>query len=96
MTSEDGITTGCTLRLTENGITVKSIDIVIRGDVNGNGTIGSADYLIVKRCFLGSFQLEGAYLKAAQINGESVGAMDYLMIKRDFLGTYTIDQQPRN
>ncbi len=96
LTSEDGITTGCTLRLTENGITVKSIDIVIRGDVNGNGTIGSADYLIVKRCFLGSFQLEGAYLKAAQINGESVGAMDYLMIKRDFLGTYTIDQQPRN
>ena len=94
LTAEESLTTGCTLRLIENGATANSADIVIMGDINGNGTIDAVDYLLIKRYILGTVTLEGAYLKAASVSGAgTVSAIDYLIIKRHFLGTYVINQK---
>lgn len=61
------------------------------GDVNMNGSIEAADYLMTKRAFLGSFVLSAKQTFLADVNGNGiVDATDYLMIKRHFLGTYTI------
>ena len=61
------------------------------GDVNMNGSIEAADYLMTKRAFLGSFVLSEKQTFLADVNGNGiVDATDYLMIKRHFLGTYTI------
>ena len=64
---------------------------VILGDINNDGKINSADYLIAKRIFLGSYNATEAQLVAADVNIDGkVNSADYLMIKRHFLGTYTI------
>ncbi|MGM9658101.1 MAG: phosphodiester glycosidase family protein [Eubacteriales bacterium] len=62
-----------------------------KGDVNGNGTIDAADYLMTKRMFLGTFTPDAEQKWAADVDDNgSVNATDYLMIKRHFLGTYDI------
>lgn len=91
--SENAITTGCTLKLVTDGKVTNSVAVVIKGDINGNGTVDSTDYLLVKRYFLGTTTLEGTYLKAAFASGGSnISVTDYIMIKRQYLGTYKIIQ----
>ena len=69
-----------------------SYDIVVPGDVSGDGIVDSTDYICLKRHILrinGSI-LSGAYLKAGDMNGDSkISATDYLRLKRYFLGMYS-------
>ena len=63
------------------------MDIVLRGDVNGDGKVNSVDYLLAKRAVLGTASLEGAYYAAACYGGgSSAGPADYLKLKRHVLG----------
>lgn len=95
MTSEQIITTGCTLRLVANGSTTNSAEIVIKGDLNGNGLIDTTDYLILKRYLIGTSVIEGSSLKAAYISDDSnISVLDYIMIKRHYIGIYNIVQAP--
>ncbi len=65
--------------------------IVIKGDVNGDGLIGSQDYLFAKRIFLNTLAADNYTVKAAAVtDGKQVFASDYLKIKRHFLGSYDI------
>lgn len=65
--------------------------VIVLGDVSGNGKIDSKDYLLIKRAFLGTVELDAAKLRAACIGGtEKPSSKDYLMLKRHFLGTYNI------
>ena len=62
-----------------------------KGDVNGDGKIGSVDYTMAKRIFLGTFKATPEQLWAADVDGDGVvTAKDCLMIKRHHLGTYSI------
>ena len=64
---------------------------VVLADVNGDGRISAADYLMIKRHFLGTYVLSGEYFHAADIDEDgSVRALDYLAVKRHLLGTYPI------
>lgn len=64
---------------------------VVLGDVNGDANVSSADYLIIKRAFLGTHTLTGEYKLAADIDEDgAITSFDYLSIKRHVLGTYTI------
>ena len=84
--------TGCTVSLTVGDKAVDSAVLVLSGDVNGNGFIDVGDYVAVRRCVLGSFELSGARAAAADASGDgSVGVDDYMIIKRYFLGTYRFD-----
>lgn len=86
LSDDNFISTGCKIILGD-----KSYYASVNGDVNGDGKIDAYDYLMIKRCFLGTFALGGTSLLAADIdqNGE-IDAFDYLCIKRHFLGTYKI------
>ena len=64
------------------------IDIIVMGDVNGDGLVNQYDYILIRRHYLETFTLEGAFLKAACIsNGESVVIYDYIYVKRAYFGT---------
>ena len=64
----------------------------LRGDVSGNGKIDSADYAMVKRSVLNTYELNEVQKLIADVNGNGkVDAADYAMIKRHVLGTYKIN-----
>ncbi len=64
----------------------KEYEIVILGDVIGDGKIGLRDLLRVRRILLKTATLEGAYLKAADLNGDGkVTLIDLLRIQKHLL-----------
>lgn len=69
----------------------KITTIVVLGDINGNGTVDSVDYLLLKRYCLGTYKLTDTALLAANVNGkDKVDSADYSLLKRHCLGTYNI------
>ncbi|MBO5716197.1 MAG: leucine-rich repeat protein [Clostridia bacterium] len=61
------------------------------GDVNADGEINSADYLLIKRACFGTYKLNGEEITRADINGSDViDSADYLLLKRVCFGTYVI------
>ena len=74
-----------------NEIIMEAYSIVVFGDISGDGKINAADYLMAKRAFMGSVELNPPQMKAACLSGgDTVKAGDYLKIKRHFLGTYDL------
>lgn len=62
-----------------------------KGDANGSGTINAVDYLIIKRLFLGTVEVDGYYKEAGDINKDNrIGAFDFLSLKRYVLGSHDI------
>ena len=60
------------------------------GDANFDGSIDSADYLLVKRYCFKTYQLEAAGLLASDANSDgNIDSTDYLLVKRLCFGTYT-------
>lgn len=87
----DFVGTGCKVLVTEKGSTYTVATVLILGDVDGDGNIGTYDYLYVKRYFTGTLKLEGVYLKAALLSGhDKVTVVDYVLIKRLCFGTYKL------
>lgn len=67
--------------------------VVIKGDVNGDGSIYATDYVKIKNHIMGKTKLEGAYLKAADINNDNnIYATDYVRIKNYIMGKGNIEQ----
>ena len=59
----------------------------VRGDVNGNGSVNSSDYLLAKRYVLGKQTLTQIQKNAADVDGNGyVDRVDYAIIKRIALG----------
>lgn len=59
------------------------------GDVNGDGKVGSADYLLVKRACFRSYSLSTEESARADVdNSGKVDSTDYVVIKRIAFGTY--------
>lgn len=76
-----------------DGSELASFQVVIYGDVNGDGRITSLDMLYVKRHVLNVKLLEEAYLAAADANhADGVTSMDMLYIKRHVLDVKYIEQ----
>ena len=62
-----------------------------KGDVNGNGQIDAADYLMVMDSLLGKYTMSSSQRKVADVNGNGqVDAADYLMIMDCLLGKITL------
>ncbi len=79
--------TGCTVKYTNGDVCT----VLVNGDVNGSGTADATDYLMAKRCYLGTYTLRGVYLCAACITGkQSISPTDLLLLKRHVLGTADI------
>ena len=65
--------------------------VIVRGDGNGDGIVGAADYAISKRAFLGTLRAQAGQIKAlALTDGETINPVDYAKLKRHVLGTFDI------
>ncbi len=83
--------TGCRIQVTENGNNRYAATLLVKGDVNGDGTVSVHDYVLVKRYFLGNFELTDVYYQAGIVSGEdTLSVIDYVLIKRACLGNYLI------
>lgn len=83
--------TGCRVSLMNGDKAVDSADVVMLGDISGDGRLTSVDYLRLRAYFGGDYELSGAYLAAAHIAGrDTVTSVDYLRLRAHFSGDYNI------
>lgn len=83
--------TGCRVSLMNGDNAVDSADVVVLGDISGDGRLTSVDYLRLRAYFGGDYELSGAYLAAAHIAGrDTVTSVDYLRLRAHFSGDYNI------
>ncbi len=86
------ISTGMTLTL-KTGSSSNTYTLVIRGDVNGDGSIKSSDYVRIKNYIMGSVSLTAAQKLAADANKDgSIKSSDYARIKNYIMGSASITQ----
>ena len=87
--------TGSKIRIIdENEVIKMEYEIIIYGDVNGDGKINSIDLLVLQRHILEIENLNGVYLKAGNINknGKNPSSLDLLIIQRHILDIELIEQ----
>lgn len=86
--------TGSTIKILDNDSLISQYNVIIYGDVNGDGKINSVDLLVLQRHILEIKKFEGVFLKAGNIrkNGKNPSSVDCLLIQRHILGLQTIEQ----
>jgi hypothetical protein len=86
ITNDVGITvngtgTGSTVTLTVDGIVVDTVIIAIVGDLDGDGTITSGDYVEIKTALVEDTAPHGVYAFAADTNGDGAfTSLDLLLV----------------
>ena len=75
------------------GSETKEYDVVVYGDVNGDGKITAVDYAKIKNYIMEYINLSGSYNEAADVdkNGK-ITAVDYAKIKNYIMGYLKIEQ----
>ena len=87
--SSDICGTGCFVKIAASS--TEKVSIIVKGDVDGNGSIDGTDYVRVKSCFLETFSLDGVYSSAADVDESGkVDSTDYIRLKGHFLGNYNV------
>ncbi len=77
--------------VTQNGVTEVVAAVLVMGDVDGDGTVTSYDYIYVKRHFFETYTLEGLFYNAALVSEkDELNVLDYVFVKRHYFGTYSI------
>ena len=77
----------------ENTETKERFCVIIYGELSGEGNINSVDKTVLANHILEAAELEGVYLTAADINGDSqVNLKDYVALDSYMKGTYSINQ----
>ena len=67
--------------------------VIIKGDLDGDGTVNIMDLLLIKKDILDMSKLSGSALRAALSDTETqVSLMGYLLIKKHILGLQTMPQ----
>ncbi len=64
----------------------------MKGDIDGNGAVSTADYILLKRVYMGtySYDKDDISLYDLDVDGK-IGVADYIIVKRIYMGTYKID-----
>jgi hypothetical protein len=88
------VATGNKVAIYVNNTLVETKEIVVYGDVNGDGAIDILDLIKVNRHSIGAAALKGAYLEAGDANrkNDGVDILDIIVINRHSLGFTTIKQ----
>ena len=86
--------TGSKVKIINNGQILLEYQIILYGDVNGDGKINSVDLLVLQRHILEIEKFDGIFLKASNINknGKRPTSVDSLLIQRHILGLKIIEQ----
>jgi hypothetical protein len=59
------------------------------GDVNGDGKVNTADYVVLKRHIMNTYELNEDQLTRANINGDTkLNTADYVLLKRYIMGSW--------
>ncbi|MBE6649412.1 MAG: hypothetical protein E7614_07845 [Ruminococcaceae bacterium] len=88
---DDLCKTGDKITLVDGASIASQYEIVILGDVDGNGVVDATDYMRIKSVFLGNYSLEGSNKLAADVTADDrIDTTDYLRIKSFFLGTFDL------
>lgn len=91
---ETAFATGQRLIMKKEDGTTYNLEIVVFGDVNGDGKIQATDYVKIKNMIMEKGALSGSYLKAADVNHDgNVQATDYVKIKNNIMGKGEINQK---
>ena len=87
--------TGSIVKILDNDTTVIEYNIIMYGDVNGDGKINSIDLLVLQRHILEIQKFSGVYLKAGNVrkNGKNPSSVDCLLIQRHILGIQELEQK---
>lgn len=85
--------TGNRLAVYVNGQIAKEFEVVIYGDINGDGKISNIDVVMLQRHILGMTQQSGCYLEAANTSRDGgVSNKDVVIAQRHILGLMEISQ----
>lgn len=78
-----------------NNAVVMEYNVIMYGDVNGDGKINSVDLLVLQRHILEIQKLDGVFVKAGNVrkNGKNPSAVDCLLIQRHILGLQSLEQK---
>lgn len=83
--------TGCKVQVHSGSNLYDSVEIVVLGDVDGNGIVDATDFIRIKSAFLEIFPLTNIQNKGADVNrSEFVDATDFLRIKSHFLEEFDL------
>ena len=69
---------------------VKEYTIVQLGELNGDGKVAAADYMLIKRAITGTSITEAQKTAADVDKNGTVAAADYMRVKRHITGKYNI------
>lgn len=94
LNDKDKLGTGSKIIIKDNEEIIGVYEIILYGDVNGDGKINSIDLLVLQRHILEIEKISGIYLKAGNIykNGKNPTSVDLLLIQRHILGIKLIEQ----
>ena len=68
-------------------------DVVIYGDINGDGKISVVDLVMMQKQILGTSQLSGAYAAAADISRDGkVSVKDLVLLQKHIINAAQIEQ----
>ena len=77
----------------KDGTVISQYEIVVYGDINGDGKISNVDQVMLQKHILGITTLEGSYLEAADVSkGGGVSNKDLVLLQKHILGIETISQ----
>lgn len=80
--------------LAPNGGALQQVDVLLYGDVNGDGLIDMSDLIKIRNHNLGLRSIEGIFLQAADINAdENVDMSDLIKVRNHNLGLQIINQE---
>lgn len=75
----------------QSGNNKETLEVIIYGDVDGDGTISAVDYVLVKNHIMGTNALSGVYQNAANVDKDnSISAVDYVNIKNYIMGNNSV------
>jgi hypothetical protein len=76
------VATGYEVRYIIGSTVIRTVMVIIRGDLNADGRVNSVDYMMLKRFAMGNYELDEIGLYAALLTPREVPcAVDYIMLK---------------
>lgn len=88
------IGTGTIIKILDGNNVVIQYEILLYGDVNGDGKINSIDLLVLQRHILEIEKLSNIFVKAGNVrkNHKNPSSVDCLLIQRHILGIQSLEQ----
>ena len=68
-----------------------SYSVIVNGDVNADGIVDQYDYILIKREYFDTIELDELQTRVANVNGDDVvDQYDYILVRRYYFGTFDI------